>query len=306
MKIAIVNLPKTLKSASYAIEEFFYINNIFCKKEDEITINTKHVTLSDMSKNEKFDLIIIPPIMSGEKFEFHISALNDWLKKQYFKGTLISSACVGSFFLASSGILDGKSATTHWAYSEIFKQNFPKVNLDTDKILIEDENIITAGGFTSYMDLCLYLVEKYHSNTTATNLANLLVVDKVRKSQKSYKTFSTIFLFDDEDIKRIITWMQKNIQKQISNAILAKKLNISERTFSRRFKKALNTTPNKYLQNLRIQRAKELLITSNKSFDEITFEVGFFNESSFRKLFKKETSLNPIEFRKKNRQSIIN
>jgi transcriptional regulator GlxA family with amidase domain len=79
------------------------------------------------------------------------------------------------------------------------------------------------------MDLCLYLVEKYHSNKTATNLANLLVIDKRRDSQKSYKTFSTIFLFDDEEIKKSIKWMKNNLKEQISNVLLAKRLEISER-----------------------------------------------------------------------------
>ena len=74
--------------------------------------------------------------------------------------------------------------------------------------------------------------------------------------------------------------------------------------FTRRFKKALNTTPNTYLQNLRIEKAKELLITSEKSFEQITFEVGFFNESSFRKLFKKVTSLNPKEFKRRYKQNL--
>lgn len=306
MKIAIINLPKTLKSAVFAIEEFFYINNNYCKKDDEIEIETKILSLENLSKEEIFDLVIIPPLMSGNEFLFHIPELNKWLKTQYNKNTILCSACVGSFFLASSGLVDGIFVTTHWAYSELFKQNFPKVKLNTDKILIDEGRIITAGGVTAYMDLCLYIVENFHSNITASNLANLLLIDKARDSQKSYKTFSTIFLFDDEEIKQIVNWMKKNIKNQISNELLAEKLGLNVRTFSRRFKKALNTTPNQYLQELRVQEAKELLITTNKSFNEITFDVGFFNESSFRKLFKKQTSLNPSEFRKKYKQTIKN
>lgn len=156
------------------------------------------------------------------------------------------------------------------------------------------------------MDLCLYIIEKYHSNKTASALANLLVIDKTRESQKSYKSFSTIFLFDDDEIKKCANLIKENLKEQYSNKILANYLNLNERTFTRRFKKALNTTPNKYMQNLRIEKAKELLITTNKSFDSITFEVGFYNESSFRKLFKRETSLNPSEFRKRYKQTIKN
>jgi len=266
-------------------------------------MTTKFITLDDMSQKYHFDIVIIPPMMRTDNFDFNIPKLNKWLRMQHIKGSIICSACIGSFFIANSGLLDNKNATTHWAYSELFKQKFPNVRLNTDKILIDD-GIITAGGVSAYMDLCLYLIEKIHSNKTATNLSNLLLIDKGRDSQKSYKTFSTIFLFDDEDIKKSIKWMKVNLKEQISNALLAKRLNISERTFTRKFKKALNTTPNTYLQNLRIEKAKELLVTSNLSFDNITSEVGFFNESSFRKLFKRETSLNPKKYREKYKQTI--
>lgn len=154
------------------------------------------------------------------------------------------------------------------------------------------------------MDLCLYLIEKYFSNRTATQLANLLVVDKGRESQQSYKSFSTVFLYDDKEIKELVFWLKENLHQQISIEDLAKQIESSSKTFTRRFNKALNISPIKYLQILRAEKAKELLICTNKSFSEITFEVGYFDENSFRKLFKKHTSLNPIEFRKKFQQVI--
>ena len=306
MKIAIIQLEKTLKSSVYAIEELFYINNNFCKQKDEIEIYTKILKLNDLENSKLFDMIIIPPLMSGDSFDYDIPKLNKWLINQHENNAILCSACVGSFFLANTKLLDNKKATTHWAYSDYFKEKFPNVILNTDKILVDEKKFITAGGVTAYMDLCLYIIEKYHSNKTASALANLLVIDKTRESQKSYKSFSTIFLFDDDEIKKCANLIKENLKEQYSNKILANYLNLNERTFTRRFKKALNTTPNKYMQNLRIEKAKELLITTNKSFDSITFEVGFYNESSFRKLFKRETSLNPSEFRKRYKQTIKN
>ena len=306
MKIAIIQLEKTLKSSVYAIEELFYINNNFCKQKDEIEIYTKILKLNDLENSKLFNMVIIPPLMSGDSFDYDIPKLNKWLINQHENNAILCSACVGSFFLANTKLLDNKKATTHWAYSDYFKEKFPNVILNTDKILVDEKKFITAGGVTAYMDLCLYIIEKYHSNKTASALANLLVIDKTRESQKSYKSFSTIFLFDDDEIKKCANLIKENLKEQYSNKILANYLNLNERTFTRRFKKALNTTPNKYMQNLRIEKAKELLITTNKSFDSITFEVGFYNESSFRKLFKRETSLNPSEFRKRYKQTIKN
>ena len=201
MKIAIIKLEKTLKSALYAIEELFFINNKFCKKESEVHIDTQILSLDKLDDKTIYDVIIVPPQMGDENFNFKIPKLNKWLNTQYHKGSIISSACVGSFFLADAKLLENKKATTHWAYTKLFEDSFPNVKLNSDKILIEDNRIITAGGVSAYMDLCLYLVEKFHSNKTASTLANLLVVDKTRTSQKSYKDFSTIFLFDDEEIK---------------------------------------------------------------------------------------------------------
>jgi transcriptional regulator GlxA family with amidase domain len=107
-------------------------------------------------------------------------------------------------------------------------------------ILIDEKNIITVGGINAYLDLCLYIIEKFHSCKTATQLANLMLIDRGRGSQKSYKSFSTILLFDDEDIKNSILYMKDNLHKQLSILDLANKLNLTEKTYSRRFKKSIN------------------------------------------------------------------
>ena len=131
-----------------------------------------------------------------------------------------------------------------------------------------------------------------------------MIIDRGRVSQKSYKTFSTIFLYDDKEIKNIIEWMKENLSEQISVDLLAKKINLTEKTFTRRFKKTINSSPIQYLKSLRVEKAKELLISTSKTLGEITIEVGYFDENSFRKLFKKETSLNPVEYRNRFKQTL--
>ncbi len=108
MQIAILNLENTLKSALFGIEELFYINENFCKQDNEIKITTKIVTVDSISQNDSYNIVIIPPIMSKDSFNFDIPKLNQWLKTQYFKGAVLCSACLGSFFIASSGLLDKK------------------------------------------------------------------------------------------------------------------------------------------------------------------------------------------------------
>jgi transcriptional regulator GlxA family with amidase domain len=317
LSIAIFILPNTLLSTIFATEEIFSICNEFCKQKKEVTFKTTLVSLEDnlhmiekdlilpttcISNHHVYDIIFIPPMRSHDNFNFDIPKLNTWLIKQYHNGAILTSACIGSFFLASTNLLDNKKATTHWAYEKLFEHTFPNVFLHCNEILIDDQNIITTGGVNAYMDLCLYLIERYASTKTANDCANILLIDKKRDSQNSYKTLSPILLGDDNDIKISILWMKDNLQEQITTQLLAQKSNMKERTYLRRFKKIVNSTPINYLQLLRIEKAKELLISTNKSFDEITFEVGFFNESSFRRLFKRETSLNPGVYRKKFQQ----
>lgn len=311
MRIAILILENVLKSAAFGIEEIFLINNNFCKTKDEEKLKTTFVGLEEskffdinfLNFKDIYDVVIIPPKLRDHSFIVDKTIL-DWLLFQHSKKAILASACIGSFILAKTKLLDGKKATTHWAYEDIFKKEFPNIDLDVNKLLIEEKNIITAGGINAYLDLCLYIIEKFHSNRTATQLANLMVIDRGRVSQKSYKTFSTIFLYDDVEIKKIIEWMKENLNEQISVDLLAKKINLTQKTFTRRFKKAINTSPIQYLKSLRVEKAKELLISTQKSLRDITIEIGYFDENTFRKLFKKETSLNPMEFRNRFKQTL--
>lgn len=311
MKIAILILEEVLKSTAYGIEEIFELNNKICKSKDEKIITTQFVGMKsnryfdckDFSQKDKYDVVIIPPFSRNQELNIDKQII-DWLLFQHHNGAILTSACLGSFILAKTKLLDKKKATTHWAYEELFKKEFPNVNLQIDKILIDEKDIITAGGVNAYLDLCLYIIEKFHSNRTSTQIANLMLIDRKRESQQSYKSFSTIFLYDDKQIKEVVLWMKENLHKQISIEDLAQKVNLTQRTFNRRFKKALNTSAIQYLQNLRVEKAKELLICTNKSFSEVTFKVGYFDENSFRKLFKSKTSINPIDYRKRFQQFI--
>lgn len=311
MNVAILILPNVLKSAAYGIHELFSINNMYCKSKNEDNIVTTFISFNSIEHfdciplnfSNVFDVVMIPPTLRDHSYHAQ-NEIIDWLRFQHNHGAILAAACGGCFILAQTNLLHGKKATTHWAYENMFKKEFPMTQLDINKILIDEGDIITAGGINAYMDLCLYIIEKLHSNRTATQLANLMLIDRGRVSQKSYKTFSTVFLYDDKDIKSIVNWLKEHLGESISIKEMADQLKLTEKTFTRRFKKALNISPLHYLINLRIEKAKELLISTNKSFNDIVFEIGYFDENSFRKLFKKETSLNPKEYRTKFQQSI--
>ncbi len=269
-------------------------------QEEESIVNFQsnvHLNTNNLDLKQNFDVIIVPPII-GDVSDIKVSkTLNAWLHHMYLQGSYICSVCVGAYVLASVGLLDNTKATTHWIIEQNILDNFPLVLLDVDKIVIEDKNIITAGGVSAYLDLSLYLIRKYFSISVAYECANFLVVDAGRTSQKHYKNLANLSTALDPELKGLLTWIKINIGQPLTLTDLSKRMHVSERTLIRIFKKNLGILPTRYLQNLRVQIAKESLINSEKSFEQITFNVGYEDTTSFRRLFKKATGLSPGEYR---------
>lgn len=313
INIAIVNYDHALASAIVGIMDIFAIVNNFCLADDQHTkFNVKVLHVKDnvknfnmqltfnsqqLNPNETFDLIIIPPLIDIEhKFDTD-SKLLEWLKRENIKGTLIGSICIGAYILAQAGLLDGKQATSHWVIEEKLKKDFPLIKLDINKLIVEDDNIITAGGVSAYIDFCLHCTRKLISTEVAYVCANYLGVDAGRVSQQHYKNLATIFVNNDKDIQILIQWISSSFKEEITLEDMARKISVSKRTLLRKFQKATGHLPNQYLQKLRVEKAKQLLLNTNDSFEYITYLVGYSNTSSFRKLFKKMTGLNPREYK---------
>jgi transcriptional regulator GlxA family with amidase domain len=314
IRVAIVNYEHALASSILGIADILAIVNEFCLNnlcsyKFETNIIHTHENIKNFNKtvnfhseplkdDDNFDLIIVPPLIDlKHKFTTNKRLLK-WLHLMYSKGNCISSVCIGAYVLAQAGLLDGKKATSHWVIEHKLKKDYPRVNLKINQIVVEDDNIITAGGVTAYIDLCLYIVRKFISIEIAYVCANYLGVDAGRTSQQHYKILSNIASHNDKEIKSLINWIQKNFFRPITLMDMAKRIFISERTLIRRFKKATGELPHGYIQKLRVQKAKELLINTTDSFEHITYLVGYTNPSTFRKLFKEMTGLNPGVYRK--------
>ena len=314
LSVGIVLTPYSLISGATGIDDILNVTNNHAKQESEATFSVTFLSVYPelkflnpnvsiktevISSADVYDIIILPPLMGEMDVLEKDERLNQWIIKMYHSGALVSSVCASCFTLAHTGLLDFKKATTHWTYDGLFQESFKNIELQIDKILVDEGKIITAGGMSASADLALYIVEKYLSKDTANKAANLLLVDRGRESQRSYKDLSNFMLVEDKDIKKLLIWIKKNLSKNIGTKELAAKMAMHERTFLRVFKRVMSVTPNRYLQNLRIEEAKRQLINTSYSFEQITNDVGFYNESSFRRLFKKETSLTPGEYRKK-------
>ncbi|MFA5330157.1 MAG: helix-turn-helix domain-containing protein [Prolixibacteraceae bacterium] len=262
---------------------------------------------TNISAIEKTNLIIIPSLnhnyqnaVKGNK------ALIDWIEKQYKNGAEVASICTGAFMLASSGLLDGKSCSTHWAAADNFRNMFPKVNLQTDKLITDENGIYTNGGAYSFLNLMIYLVEKYYDRQTAIYCSKVFQIEMDRQSQSAFTIFTGQKQHDDEMVKNAQAYIESKLHEKISVGHLSARFAVGRRTFDRRFIKATGNTPVEYSQRVKIESAKKAFETSRKTIQEVMYEVGYSDVKAFREVFRKITGISPLEYRSKyNKEAVV-
>ncbi len=246
------------------------------------------------------DLLIIPAL-SGD-MEAAIAKNKDalpFIVAHYKNGAEVASLCLGAFLLASTGLLNGKSCSTHWLYANAFENLFPEVTLTDDKVIVDQNGIYSSGGAMAYWNLLLYLVEKYTGKEMAIMASKFFLLNAGLNSQSSFTMFKGQKDHDDCEILRMQEYIEKHYGDKISVDDLAEKCNIGRRTFERRFKKATKNTVVEYIQRVKIESAKKMLETGRKTVNEVMFEVGYSDVKAFRDVFKKVAGLSPVEYRRK-------
>lgn len=256
-----------------------------------------HTTISSI---EKTDLIVIPSL----NHNYQSSVKNNkpiirWIEEQYKEGAEIASICTGAFLLASAGLLEGKSCSTHWSAAENFRTIFPNVNLQPDRLITDENGIYTNGGAYSFLNLVLYLIEKYYDRETAIFCSKVFQIDIERTAQSPFTIFTTQKKHGDELISKAQTYLEQNIEEKISFEKLALRFAISRRNFDRRFIKATGNTPVEYLQRVKVEAAKKELEKGRKPIVEIMNEVGYSDDKAFREVFKRVTGLSPLDYKNK-------
>jgi transcriptional regulator GlxA family with amidase domain len=255
---------------------------------------------ADIQEIKKTDLLIIPSL--SHDYENAIKKNKEliiWIREQYKSGAEIASICTGAFLLASTGLLDGKTCSTHWNAATDFRRMFPNIHLQTDKLITAAKGIYTNGGAYSFLNLVLFLVEKYFDRQTAILCSKVFQIDIERTSQSPFFIFQTQKNHGDELICQAQTYIEENLNEKISFEVLASKLAISRRNFDRRFIRAVGNTPVEYLQRVKVEFAKKTLEKGRKSIFEVMDEVGYSDDKAFREVFKKITGLSPLDYRAK-------
>lgn len=246
------------------------------------------------------DIIILPA--SGWDVQGQISrntSLLPWLRKWHSRGAYVAGICTGVAFLAESGLLDGRRATTHWGVAEIFRQRYPKVHWQPDRFLTEDGRLFCSGGVYASIDLSLYLVEKFCGHEIALQCAKSLLLSMPRSRQSGYAVVPLSHPHSDAKIRQSEEYLQENFASGVSIDTLADRAGMGPRNFIRRFKAATGRLPGAYIQMLRVSAAKEMLEHGAAPMQTVCSKIGYEDIAFFRSLFKRHTGMTPAEYRER-------
>ncbi|MEO6550663.1 MAG: helix-turn-helix domain-containing protein [Ferruginibacter sp.] len=265
------------------------------------TVNTELV----LEEVHKTDLIIIPALDGDIKIAIENNMdFIPWIIKQHKAGAEVASLCMGAFLLAATGLLKGKKCATHWMASNDFRRMFPDVNLVTEKIITDEMGIYSSGGAFSYLNLILYLIEKYAGREIAVLSAKVFAIEIQREDQLSFTIFQGQKEHGDEPVKKAQVFIENNFTEKITVDQLASMLALGRRNLERRFKKATDNTVVEYIQRVKIEAAKSSLENYHENVNEVMYKVGYSDPKAFRSTFKKITGLSPLAYRHKfNRES---
>ncbi|MBX6366520.1 MAG: GlxA family transcriptional regulator [Rhodospirillales bacterium] len=309
-EIGLAIYPACQLSAVYGLTDMFRIASDFARRPDESSspaIRVSHwrqdggeivcVEDSDPGSEHALTHIITPPSLIVPERMPKMTAFADWMAGCHEKGATLCSVCAGAFVLAETGLLEGRQATTHWAFAETLASRFPAVRVDSSRMLIDDGDIITAGGILAWTDLGLTLVERLLGPSVMLDTARFLVIDPPGRAQRPYGYFVPKLDHGDAAILAVQHWLQATGGKDHAVPTLAARAGLEERTFLRRFKKATGYRPTEYAQQLRIAKAREALELTRRPVEQIAWEIGYGDPSAFRKLFQRLTGLSPSEYR---------
>lgn len=222
-----------------------------------------------------------------------------WVRAQHARGSVIAAVCGGVFLLAESGLLAGRRATTHWMFAEELQRRFPDVSVNPDLLVIDDHDLVTAGGVLAWADMGLKLVERFLGATVMSSTAHFMLMDPRGREQRYFGNFAPRLQHGDASILHVQHWLQANPAAPRNIKHLAERAGLGTRTFLRRFTTATGLTPGEYQQRLRVARSRERLEFTRDSVERIAADVGYEDTGGFRRVFKRVIGLSPAEYRRK-------
>jgi len=295
--IALLAYEGVQMSAVLGLADLFLVANRFSTALQGPELQVRQIRMVALP-DTGFDAVILPPSLQGARGA-GAEAVYAWLHRQHAQGAVLCSVCAGAFWLGHAGVLAGRPATTHWALENEFRACFPDVALSCDALLVDDNDIITAGGVMAWVDLGLALIRRWQGMQVVSQTARHFLVDPAGREQANYRSFRPVLTHGDAAIRRVQLWLEGHSAESFDQRDLAIRAVLSLRSFQRRFKFATGLTPLEYLQQLRIEKARGLLERSKLAATQIAWLAGYRDASAFGRVFKEITGLTPGEYRRR-------
>jgi transcriptional regulator GlxA family with amidase domain len=244
------------------------------------------------------DIVYLPALWRNPRPALKRSgALLKWLQRQAAAGAALTAVGTGVCFLAAAGLLDDKPATTHWHYFDQFAMDYPKVKLKRQYFITQADKLFCAASVNALADVTVYLIRQLYGPAVASHVERTFSHEIRRPFEEIAFSEGAVRLHPDEEVVQAQTWLKQHCSEDVRLSEVAHQFDMSVRSFNRRFKLATGQTPLQYLQNVRVDMARELLQSSNLSVNEIAEKVGYQDMGHFTALFKKFLSTTPSEYR---------
>jgi len=264
----------------------------------QLTAGLELVCRTPLAAAARTDLIIIPALWGNPVGVVRqYPELLAWLHEQHERGTAICAVGTGSFFLAEAGLLHNKVATTHWYYFEHFAQHYPDVLLQRERFITRAGNLYCAGSVNSVRDVMLHFIEEHYSAATANQVSRHFTHEVKRSYTSNFLKNAPQNYHDDETIVEIQDWMHNEFHRAMTLGDIAARFGMSVRSLNRRFRQATGRSPMQYLQQVRMDNAKDLLRSTNLAVAEVAFACGYTDNSYFSAQFRRSISLSPRAYR---------
>jgi transcriptional regulator GlxA family with amidase domain len=314
-EVALAHDAGTTKGGLYGLTDLFTYANEFAAKRRDLS-STPPVRITHWFADENnspirctYDsfpgsphtprVVIVPnnhrAIVEPEQH----SPLIGWLRTKHAEGAVLAAVCGGVFMLAKTGLLAGRQATTHWSFSAEFSARFPDVLMESDHMVIDYGDVLTAGGALAWADLGLRLTERFLGTAVMHDTAHYMNVDPPGREQRFYSGFEPRTKHGDAAILKAQHWLSAQREHAVSVADIARQAGLEPRTFLRRFVQATGMKPSEYQQRLRMTRAREMLEFSRAPIDTIASTVGYSDVRGFRRVFQKIVGLTPSDYRRR-------